>query len=57
MKKRKALLEKITEQLKIGGASTGEILTEENRLQSTSLEGLTYYLDGIVEENKRKGLI
>ena len=43
-KTRKQLLKEIEEQLKLAGASAGEICTELLRLEKVSINGLSYYL-------------
>ena len=48
---RKHLLNEIKEQLKLAGASTGEICTELLRLEKTSIDGLSNYLTQLTEEN------
>ena len=47
---RKHLLKEIKEQLKLNGASVGEICTELLRLEKTSIDGLSNYLMQLTED-------
>ena len=48
-KSKKQLLKEIKKQLKLVGASTGEICTELLRLEKMSMNGLSYYLMQLTE--------
>lgn len=52
---KKQLLQEIKKQLKLSGASAGEICTELLRLEKASIEGLTYYLDGLKQDEEIMG--